>query len=81
MKFVKVENVPEVERKHYAKLKADWQEFMAMNVKIAKVDLTQYSYKTVAVAAQVMAKSIRTWGFPIDLMKRKDEIYLVRRDM
>lgn len=81
MKFVKVDKVPDVKKKHYAKLKADWQEFMDMNVKIAKVDLTQYNYKNVLTARQVMGKSIHRFGFPIDIMKRGDEIYLVRRDM
>lgn len=81
MKFIKVDQVPGIDKKNYNKLKNDWQEFMDMNVKIAKVDLTQYNYKSVLVASQVMSKSIKRFGFPIDITKRKDEIYLVRRDM
>ena len=81
MKFTKVEDVPGVERRRYSNLKGDWKEFMAMNVKIAKVDLTQYNYKSVTVAAQVMQKSVNRFGHPIDVVKRKDEVYLVRRDL
>lgn len=83
MKFIKVDEVPGVVNmgRINHRLKADWQEFMDMNVKIAKVDLTQYNYKNVITARQVIGKSIQKWGYPIDVFKRKDEIYLVRRDM
>lgn len=81
MKFVKVDMVPEVVRKRYARLQDDWKEFMAMNVKVVNVDLTQYNYKSVGVAYAVMRKSIIRSGEPIDICKRGDEIYLIRRDM
>lgn len=81
MKFVKVDEVPRIAIRRHARLKEDWQEFMAMNVKAVKVDLTKYNYKSVSVARQVMGKSIERWGFPIDIFRRGDEIYLVRRDM
>lgn len=78
-KFKKVDIVPEKIKK--ARLKADWQEFMDANIKIAMVDLKQYNYKSVDVARTVMACSVKRFGLPIDVVKRGDEIYLVRRDM
>ena len=80
-KFIKVDGVPEVRRKQYNNLKADWQEFMDMGVKVAKIDMAQYNYKSLLTGYQVMMKSIRRHGFPIDIMKRGEEIFLVRRDM
>lgn len=80
-KFIEVEGTPEVIKKNYANLKADWKEFMGMNIKVAKVDLTQYNYKTPIIAAQVMGKSVKLHGQPIDVVRRRDEIFLVRRDM
>lgn len=78
-KFIKVDEVPD--RRNYANLKADWKEFMGMNVKVAKVDLAQYNYKSPIIAATVMARSVKYHGQPIDVIRRKDEVFIVRRDM
>ena len=79
MKFVQVEMVPGRNENH--KLKAAWEEFMGMGVKIAKADLDVDEYKSPNVARGVWAVSIKRFGFPIDLKLRRGEIYLVRRDM
>ena len=79
-KFIKV-NEADVQKRNYSNLKADWKEFMGMGIKVAKVDLTQYNYKSSEVAAMVMARSVRAHGQPIDVIRRKGEVFLVRRDM
>lgn len=79
MKFVKVKEVPE--QKKYHPLKSKWEEFMAMNVKVVKVDLDENEYKTIDGARSVMAISVKRMGYPITVTKRGDEIYLIRRDM
>ena len=79
MKLVQVERVPGRNENH--KLKAAWEEFMGMNVKIAKAELDVDEYKSPSVAANVWAVSIKRFGYPISVKLRKNEIYLIRRDM
>ena len=79
MKFVKVNEI--TEQKKYHPLKNKWEEFMAMNVKIVKVDLDEHEYSSAEVARSVMAISIKRMGYPITVTRRGDEIYLIRRDM
>ena len=79
MKFVEVTEVPV--KKQYHPLKSKWEEFMAMNVKVVKVDLDENEYKTIDGARSVMAISVKRMGYPITVTKRGDEIYLIRRDM
>ena len=79
MKFVEVKEVPD--QKKYHPLKSKWEEFMAMNVKVVKVDLDEHEYKSIEVAARTMMLSIRRFGYPITVTKRGNELYLIRRDM
>lgn len=79
MKFVEVKEVPD--KKKYHPLKSRWDEFMAMNVKVAKVDLDEREYKSVEIARATMALSIKRLGYPITVTRRNGEIYLIRRDM
>ena len=80
MKFVKVKEVPEKARGHKSLL-TKWDEFMAMNVKVVKVDFDEDDYKNADIARSTMAMSIKRSGHPITITKRGDEIYLIRRDM
>ena len=79
MKFVEVKEVPGV--KKYNPLKSKWEEFMAMNVEVAKVDLDIDEYRSVEVARATMATSVKRLGYPITVTRRQNEIYLIRRDM
>lgn len=79
MKFVEVKEIPGKRENH--RLKDKWEEFMASNIKIAKVDLKEDEYASAHVASSVMRISIKHYGYPITVIRRGDEIYLVRRDM
>lgn len=79
MRLVQVEAVPG--RKGNHRLKAVWEEFMGMNVKVAKAELDVGEYKSVEVAQTVWHNSINRFGFPITVTRRNGEIYLIRRDM
>lgn len=79
MKFVEVEKVPGLQKYH--PLKSKWDEFMAMNVKVAKVDLDENEYSNIEVARATMAISVKRMGYPITVTRRQNEIYLIRRDM
>ena len=79
-KFIKVDEA-DIQRRKYSNLRADWKEFMGMGIKVAKVDLTQYNYKSPIIAATVMARSVKYHAQPIDVVRRRDEVFLIRRDM
>ena len=79
MKFVQVEMVPGPRENH--RLKDAWEEFMGMNVKVAKAILDVNEYKSPQVAQSVWTVSIKRFGYPINVMRRNGEVYLVRRDM
>lgn len=79
MHFTKV-NENDVLRPKY-KLEKDFDEFMNLGVKCAKVTLEPGRYKSAIVAYAVMHRGIKRWHRPIKVFMRKGEIYLVRTDM
>lgn len=62
-------------------LKAELTEFMNMNVKVAKVTITDHDYKNAKSAYENLHKAAKKYGFPIDVTKRKDDIYIIRKDI
>jgi hypothetical protein len=81
MKFVEVKEVPNMLRGRRYRLTNYWEEFMKMNVKVVKVDLSEHEYSSIKVARTTFIASIKRGGYPIDVALRKNEVYLVRRDM
>ena len=79
MKFVEVKEVPR--KISHNTLRIKWDEFMAMNVKVAMVNLDKNEYKSIDTARETMAMSVKRYGYPITVTKRGDEIYLIRKDM
>jgi hypothetical protein len=79
MKFVEVKEVPN--KRNYNPLRSKWEEFMAMNIKVAKIDFEGRNYSSVEGARATMAISVKRAGLPITVTRRGDEIYLIRRDM
>ena len=79
MTFTKVENVPVKRNRH--NLKDKWDAFMSMNTKVVKIELGSGEYASVSVARGVMAMSLKRYAYPIDIIQRGDELYLVRRDI
>lgn len=79
MKFVEVKEVPEVRcRKN---LQGYLNEFMAWNIKVAKVEFNEKEYKNARSAQASFHKAIKTSKLPLTIIKRNDEIFLVRNDM
>lgn len=76
---IEEKDLPKV-KQYYCSLKAEFEGFMSMNIKVAKVDTGDH-YKNSQVAAQVLGKAAKVHGYPIIVAKRKDEIYFIRRDM
>lgn len=79
MNFTEVREIPR--RRGYTSLKREFEDFMATGLKAAKVGFEKGQYKSSAVAYSCMYISIKRHGFPIKIIKRGDEIYLVRTDM
>lgn len=80
MKFVEVERLPET-RRQYKSLKNMFDEFLNMNVKMAKVDLTEHDYKNISIGYRVLYNSVKRWDVPIKVCMRNGEVYFVRRDI
>lgn len=78
LKFIEVKETPN--RTCYNHLRTDLKEFMGMNIKVAKIESSEH-YKNTNAAACSLRKAIRIGGWPITVARRKDEVYLIRRDM
>ena len=81
MKFIVVKNVPGVQPSRRHRLKDRFTDFMSLNAKIVKVNLAEGEYSSVTVAYTTLMRAAKKWGFPIKVMKRKDDIYFVRQDI
>lgn len=63
------------------KLEKDFEDFMNLGVKCAKVTLEPGRYKSTSSAIAAIAKGLERWRRPIKVFMHKGEIYLVRTDM
>lgn len=79
MKFVEVKELPG--RRKYNPLDVYFKDFMAMNIKIAKVDFEGNGYKSMKTAQSTLYNSAKKRGYPITIVVRNNEIYFIRRDM
>lgn len=79
MKFVEVKEVPgrTIKKNLYGYL----NEFMTMDIKVAKVEFNKMEYKTVISAYLCIYRAVQKSRLPLRVMKRNDEIFLVRNDM
>lgn len=83
MKLIIVKELPKIKRHKYsyAEMQAKFEEFMKLNVRLAKVEFREGEYSSIISARNVMARSAATHGFPIKVMMRNYEVYLERLDM
>ena len=81
MTFTKVDEVPKYEHKQRHKLGIYLKEFMASNIKVAKVNFVEGEYKSLKSAHESLRVAAKRWVLPIDVVKRGDEVFLVRRDI
>lgn len=80
MKFTKVDTMPG-RRLSKKSLKPVFDEFMNMNVKIAKVEFNDREYKNASVAYNVLTHAVKRHCVPIKVHFRNNEIYFERRDI
>lgn len=81
MKFVKVD-IEKVPRMGYKRneLKAQLEDFMSMNTKAVQV-VWEGTYKSAVAAANGLYRGARRWAIPIDIARRGDIVYMIRRDI
>ncbi|MBR5862177.1 MAG: hypothetical protein IKZ08_02505 [Bacteroidales bacterium] len=79
MKAVAVNCIPEVTRYH--KLQAFLKDFMQMNVKFAKIELSVDEYASPTVARGCIAIAAARGKYPVKVRLRGKDIYLIRTDM
>lgn len=79
MKFVEVKEVPgrTIKKNLYGYL----NEFMVLDIKVAKVEFNKMEYKNTITAYQCLHRAIKRQRLPLTIIKRNDEIFLVRNDM
>ena len=80
MKFVEIKEIPG-DRRYTARseLRDRLEEFVKMNIPIAKVE--NHGYATNRRAYNAFYKSNRRYAFPVDVIFRNEEVYLRRRDI
>lgn len=61
-------------------LKARLEEFMSMRVKTVEVQW-QGTYKSAQYAQCNISRAAKNWAFPIDVRRRGDTVYMIRRDL
>ena len=85
MKFVEVEKLPPKDKYSESnakkKLYDHLDEFMAMNIKIARVEYRPDEYKHAYSAYESILRACRKHPYPIEVYLRKWEVYLVRTDL
>ena len=82
MKFVEIDSIPKTgDRFPYKRLRDIFDEFMNMNIKLARVDSIDNEYKNSNVAYAVLYNGIKKYGYPINIYLRNALIYLERKDI
>lgn len=79
-RITKVEEKDIPKKVYRNRLKAELQGFMDMNIKVASIDTGDH-YASTEVAARTIRLAANRYGFPIDVVQRKDEVFFIRRDM
>lgn len=83
MRFHEVKEIPygRGNDRKMMKLQAELEEFVAMNIPIARVSGWDKQYKTIKSAYESLRKAAIRWSLPIDVTTRKGEVYFIRTDM
>lgn len=83
MKFVEVMEIPEPSkyRRKRGEMRRDLERFMKKHIKMAKVVYGAEDYSGPVSCCSSYRNACKRWAFPIDVLMRNGEVYLIRRDM
>lgn len=79
MRFTEVERVPNRKRRH--KLDKELDEFMRLEIKVGLCHFEEERFVNSKSAQNTIQKAAKHWGYPIQVVQRKGEVFLVRTDM
>ena len=83
MKFIEVHEIPQHHWRNRPRnnTKARLEEFMNMNIKLAKVEIRKGEYVSTYSAAESLKACVMRHGFPIVVSYIQDVVYIQRIDM
>lgn len=84
MIFIEIEELPKTEKRivhEYKNCKEYFEQFMAMNTKVAWAVFEPHEYVNTLSACLTLKRSCRRFGYPIEVCVRNDDLYFVRTDM
>lgn len=82
MRFIPVDELPVQKKKRYKKNNGDHlREFLNMNVRYAKMEITDMDYMNIDVAYAAAHTMIRFYGFPIKAKLINHELYLINLEL
>lgn len=81
MKFTEVKELPERTITTYKRPQYVFEEFLRLNIKIAKVEFNKNEYSSTQSAFANCKMYAKRDGYPIDVRMRNGELYFIRRDM
>lgn len=82
MRVIEVGRIPEKKhRGHKHNLYGVLDKFVELNVKCGKIEFEDADYSNINSAYTNLSQSARYGGFKVDVIRRCDEIYLMRTDM
>lgn len=79
MRFTRMENG--LPKRENFKLKTIFKEFIAMDIKVARVDLDPDDYKNPAVARNVLGNAAKRHSVPVKVKISDGVVYFIRTDM
>lgn len=82
MRFTEIKGeIPRSIGKGVHNIRSQIEEFMAMNVKVAKVTWTSIEYKDYKSCYQALHKAVDRGGYPVQVLTRNEEVYIIRKDI
>lgn len=77
MRFEKIDRVPSPR----CRLDKELDEFLVSGNKVALCHFEEGRYKSEYIAARVLNKAAKHWGYPMHFSVRKGKVYVTRTDM
>lgn len=83
MKFIEVMAIPETSkyRRKRGEMQIELKRFMKKHIKMAKVVYGAEDYNGPVSCCNSYRAACRRGAFPVDVLMRNGEVYLIRRDM
>ena len=81
MRFVEVNELPEHIRSTKSNFKHRLDEFMAMNIKVARVEFDSSEYNSRESCRGAFVSACKRYSYPIRAVGINGDVYLIRKDL